>query len=257
MLCFMQSDEDGDGKHIKSRWSTARVARFIKNLLPVQKGFIEKHGFGFLFDIKSFRVPVQFLEWVMSNTYATSYEFMLKNKTIRFTKEMVVKVLGIPSGTMQVEVDSSDFEVEALVEQFKSEYKDGKSYPISKCIQLMSQEEDETTFMRHFMLFLISTILMPGKSNTLCVEYLYSLVDLELLPKLDWADEILHVIMHEVHRFHQLRDSLGNAVALKHFYMEGCLPLLAVSVSILIQCLYIFIVLIMLYAFLHFSDCVC
>jgi len=182
---------------------------------------------------------------------------MLKNKTIRFTKEMVVKVLGIPSGTMQVEVDSSDFEVEALVEQFKSEYKDGKSYPISKCIQLMSQEEDETTFMRHFMLFLISTILMPGKSNTLCVEYLYSLVDLELLLKLDWADEILHVIMHEVHRFHQLWDSLGNAVALKHFYMEGCLPLLAVSVSVLIQCLYIFIVLIMLSAFLHFSDCVC
>ena len=85
---------------------------------------------------------------------------------------MVVKVLGIPSGTMQVEVDSSDFEVEALVEQFKSEYKDGKSYPISKCIQLMSQEQDETTFMRHFMLFLISTILMPSKSNTLCVEYL-------------------------------------------------------------------------------------
>ena len=193
----------------------------------------------------------------MSNTYATSYEFMLKNKTIRFTKEMVVKVLGIPSGTMQVEVDSSDFEVEALVEQFKSEYKDGKSYPISKCIQLMSQEEDETTFMRHFMLFLISTILMPGKSNTLCVEYLYSLVDLELLPKLDWSDEILHVIMHELHRFHQLRDSLGNAVALKHFYMEGCLPLLVVSVSVLIQCLYIFIVLIMLSAFLHFSDCVC
>ena len=80
------------------------------------------------------------------------------------------------------------------------------------------------------MLFLISTILIPGKSNTLCVEYLPCLLKVELIPKLDWADEILHVVMHEVHRFHTLRDYFGHPVAKKHFYMEGCLPLLAVSI---------------------------
>ena len=80
------------------------------------------------------------------------------------------------------------------------------------------------------MLFLISTILIPGKSNTLCVEYLPCLLKVELIPKLDWADEILHVVMHEVHRFHTLRDCFGHPVAMKHFYMEGCLPLLAVSI---------------------------
>jgi len=211
------------------RWSTARVSKFVKTLTPRQKKFIVDNQFGFVLDIKSFRVPIGFIEWVMSNTHAASNEFIIKHKCIRFTKDMVVKVLGVPSGTTQVEVDSSDFEVEALVEQYKSEYKVGKSYPISKCMELMKDEEDEQTFMRHFMLFLISTILMPGKSNTLCVEYLYSLLNLESLINYDWAEEILHVIMHEVRRFHTLRDCLGRAVAMKHFYMEGCLPFLAVS----------------------------
>jgi len=223
-----ESDEDGDGKHIKMRWSTARVSKFVKTLTPRQKKFIVDNQFGFVLDIKSFRVPIGFIEWVMSNTHAASNEFIIKHKCICFTKDMVVKVLGVPSGTTQVEVDSSDFEVEALVEQYKSEYKVDKSYPISKCMELMKDEEDEQTFMRHFMLFLISTILMPGKSNTLCVEYLYSLLNLESLINYDWAEEILHVIMHEVRRFHTLRDCLGRAVAMKHFYMEGCLPFLAI-----------------------------
>lgn len=225
---WFQSDEDGDGKHIKMWWSTARVSKFVKTLTPRQKKFIVDNQFGFVLDIKSFRVPIGFIEWVMSNTHAASNEFIIKHKCIRFTKDMVVKVLGVPSGTTQVEVDSSDFEVEALVEQYKSEYKVGKSYPISKCMELMKDEEDKQTFMRHFMLFLISTILMPGKSNTLCVEYLYSLLNLESLINYDWAEEILHVIMHEVRRFHTLRDCLGRAVAMKHFYMEGCLPFLAI-----------------------------
>ena len=202
----------------------------MKDLLPVQKGFIEKHGFGFVFDIKSFRVPVEFIEWVMSNTFATSYEFLFNEKSITFTKEMVVTVLGVPSGSIQVDVDCSDFEDEALVKKFKAEYKEGKSYPIRKCVELMTAEQGEQAFMRHFMLFLISTILIPGKSNTLCVEYLPCLLKVELIPKLDWADEILHVVMHEVHRFHTLRDYFGHPVAKKHFYMEGCLPLLAVSI---------------------------
>lgn len=79
----------------------------------------------------------------MSNTHVTSHEFIFNQKCIRFTRDMVIKVLGVPSGTTPVEVDSSDFEVEALVEQYKSEYKDGKSYPINKCMNLMLNEEDE------------------------------------------------------------------------------------------------------------------
>jgi hypothetical protein len=50
---------------------------------------------------------------------------------------------------------------------------------------------------------------------------LYSLMSLESLSKCDWAEEILHVIMHGVRRFHTLRDCLGCAVATKTFLHEG------------------------------------
>jgi hypothetical protein len=208
---------DDDDKHIKFSWSTARVAKIFKQLNPNQKEFVEKHGFGYLVNIKKFTVPVGFLEWVMHNTSASA-------------KQMVIKVLGIPCGDRLVDVDSRDFEIEALVEKYKAQYKDGDTYSIKKCIDLMLNEYDEKdNFMRHFMLFIISTILIPVKSNSLTVEYLYSLVDLNLLPQYDWAEEVLHVIMHEVGRFHSLRDFHGNVVASKHFYMYGSLPLLAVS----------------------------
>ncbi|WVZ93371.1 hypothetical protein U9M48_039357 [Paspalum notatum var. saurae] len=164
----------------------------------------------------------------MSKTFATSHEFIFNHKFIHFTKDMVIKVLGFPSSSQPVQTCSDDFEIEALVEKYKLEYVDQNSYTIRKCMDLMSKENDETTFMRHFLMFLISTILIPGKANTLTVEYLCSLVDVEKFASYDWAEEVLHVIMFEVNRFHTLRDSLGHAVALKHFYMEGCLPLLPI-----------------------------
>ncbi|KAL6660353.1 hypothetical protein ACP70R_001899 [Stipagrostis hirtigluma subsp. patula] len=142
---------------------------------------------------------------------------------------MVVKVFGIPSGTKPVEVSSPDFQIDALVDGLKAEYKVGRTYPISKCIQLvLSEVEDELKFMRHFMLFLISSILIPGKANDTCVEYLYSLVDMSQFKEYDWAEQILYVLMCEVHRFHSLRDCLGRSVARKHFWMEGCLPFPAI-----------------------------
>ncbi|KAL6594297.1 hypothetical protein ACP70R_048490 [Stipagrostis hirtigluma subsp. patula] len=225
----VESESDGDGKHISHRFSTSRVVKLVTQLKPVQKHFITKNGFGVVLDIPKFRVPVPFLEWLMEHTFATSNEFIYKDKRIQFTRDMVVKVFGIPSGTKPVEVSSPDFQIDALVDGLKAEYKVGRTYPISKCIQLvLSEVEDELKFMRHFMLFLISSILIPGKANDTCVEYLYSLVDMTQFKEYDWAEQILYVLMCEVHRFHSLRDCLGRSVARKHFWMEGCLPFLAI-----------------------------
>ncbi|KAL6653733.1 hypothetical protein ACP70R_008657 [Stipagrostis hirtigluma subsp. patula] len=224
----VESESDGDGKHISHRFSASRIVKIVHGLQPAQKDFIIKYGFGFVFNIVKFRVPVQFLEWIMEHTFATSNEFIFKQKRIQFTRDMVVKVLGIPSGQKEVEVSSPDFQIDALVDGLKAQYKVGLTYPINKCIELMKAELDEEKFMRHFMLYLISTILIPGKANTTCVEYLYSLLDIKKLTEYDWAERVLYVLMCEVHRFHSLRDFLGRAVARSHFWMEGCLPLLAI-----------------------------
>ncbi|WVZ77042.1 hypothetical protein U9M48_024945 [Paspalum notatum var. saurae] len=187
----VESDEDGDGKHIKYQFSPSCVHRFLKTLAPNQKDFIIKHGLGYVFDIKNFHVPIELTEWVMSKTFATSHEFIFNHKFIHFTKDMVIKVLGFPSGSQPVQSCSDDFEIEALVEKYKLEYEDQNSYIIRKCMDLISKENDETTFMRHFLMFLISTILILGKANTLTVEYLYSLVDVEKFASYDWAKEKL------------------------------------------------------------------
>ncbi|KAL6839436.1 hypothetical protein ACP4OV_030706 [Aristida adscensionis] len=224
----VESDSDCDGYHIKLRFSTARISRFVKTLNETQKGFIEKHGFGFILDVQQFVIPIGFIERVMKYTDPYLDEFIFGKKRIKLNSDMVCKVLGVPSGNIDVKFHTNDPDVAACVAKWKSEYKVGRSYPIKKCLELMFNNNDEETFMRSFFLFLISTILIPDKSNTIRVDYLYFLVDINSFADFDWAGHILHVVMSEVLRFQKFRDFLGRPIEISNYCMEGCLPLLPI-----------------------------
>ncbi|TVU12230.1 hypothetical protein EJB05_45863, partial [Eragrostis curvula] len=226
-LCF----DDDEANLIKHRFSTKRVINFVDSLGQPQKDIIKKYGFEFVFELTKFCVPVSFLEWLMVHTSGVTNEFIYRDKVIRFGKDMVKKVFKFPTGKDKVETYSHDFEVDLEVDELKSQYRDGRLFPISRCMSLMKDELDEHKFMRSFMLFLISTILIPGKNNDVQVEYLYSLRDMSKIAKYDWADKILDVVMCEVHRFHSLRNSYGRMAPKKQFYFDGCLPLLAIVYS--------------------------
>ncbi|KAL6623131.1 hypothetical protein ACP70R_033010 [Stipagrostis hirtigluma subsp. patula] len=227
-LGVVESDSDCDGYHIKHRFSTTRITRLVKSLNDTQKGFLCKHGFGFILNVKKFCIPIGFIEWVMTHTVPGLNEFSYGKKRIKFTPDMVCKVLGIPSGDNEVRLHSDDSEVNDLVAKWKADYKEGRTYPIKKCLHLMKNNNDEESFMRSFLLFLISSIMVPDKSNTVRVNYLYSLVNIGDFASFDWAGHILHEVMGEVRRFQGLRDFLGRPLDISNFYMESCLPMLAI-----------------------------
>ncbi|KAL6622988.1 hypothetical protein ACP70R_032867 [Stipagrostis hirtigluma subsp. patula] len=221
-LGVVESDSDCDGYHIKHRFSTSRIRKLVASLNVTQKGFLLKHGFGFILNVQKFYVPIGFMEWLMSHTVPGLNEFVFNQKRIKFNSDKVSKVLGITSGDKEVMLESDDPNVNDLVAKWKADYKEGRSYPIKKCLQLMKNNNDEESFMRSFLLMLISSILVLDKSNTVRVNYLYSLVDIGAFGTFDWAGHIIHEVMGEVRRFQGLRDFLGRPLDISNFYMEGC-----------------------------------
>jgi len=164
----------------------------------------------------------------MSHTCPLSSEIIVGGNHITITKSMVTKVLGIPQGSEPVVTQSKCKEVTDAVNRIKEKYVERKQYPISKCEELMKNDHDEVSFMRSFMMLLISTIIAPGKDNCCSIEYLYSLVDISKIQSYDWAGMILDKVMSEVKRYHNNVNSSDPQKRNMKFYYEGFLPLLAI-----------------------------
>ena len=203
--------------------------KVVANLDIEQKKIISKYDFQNILPVSRFKVPDCFLEWLMSHTCPLSSEIIVGGNHITITKSMVTKVLGIPQGSEPVVTQSKCKEVTDAVNRIKEKYVERKQYPISKCEELMKNDHDEVSFMRSFMMLLISTILAPGKDNCCSIEYLYSLVDISKIQSYDWAGMILDKVMSEVKRYHNNVNSSDPQKRNMKFYYEGFLPLLAVS----------------------------
>jgi hypothetical protein len=160
------------------------VLKVVQQLDNIQKGFISKHCFQNPLQVSRITVPNIFLEWIMSHTCPSSSEIVIGDRHIAITKSMVSKVIGIPRGNEQLVTKSSNKEVQNAVYEIRKQYTEGKMYPISKCEELIRNNHDEVSFMRSFMLLVISAMLFPGKDNCCQVEFLYSLLDISKIQTL-------------------------------------------------------------------------
>uniref|UniRef100_A0A0A9CZH3 Uncharacterized protein n=1 Tax=Arundo donax TaxID=35708 RepID=A0A0A9CZH3_ARUDO len=210
---------------IKHRFSSRRMRDVVNSLTDKQKGYVKKHGFGKLLDILSFS-PLPLMEWVMDHIRIGSSQFVYKNRCIKFTKDVVKQVLGIPSGSLPVALHSVDDNISSAVSKLKSAYCIvGDKPSISTVISVLIGDEVEESFMRSFMLIAISTVLCPSTENFVNLNYLNSLTHIPDLQNFDWAGHILSYILSEVKRYQEKVDA-GDMVGGKSLYFGSCLPLL-------------------------------
>ncbi|TVU10225.1 hypothetical protein EJB05_43739, partial [Eragrostis curvula] len=214
---------------IKHRFSSRRLSIIVKSLNDTQRGFLEKNGFGHLLDINWFSVPVPFMEWVMDHVIVDLSQFVHKKKCIKFTKLMVKQVFGIPSGNTPVILHSVDSNLISEFLRLKSFYSvngDDK-VSISHVTSLLLKDDNEESFMRSFMLIILSTILCPSTQNFVNLNYLYNLCDMKSLKLIDWYGHILTYILSEVKRY-QGKVSSDEMNYGSSFYFGSCLPFLAI-----------------------------
>ena len=222
---------------IKSRFSTLRFRKVVKQFNPIQFGHIENHNMSHMLDAPDhLMIPMDFLQWLVDHTFyggSRSYFFKHKDKQIFFTKDIVYKVFGFQRGTVPFVLDSKDAEAVSEVEFLCSQYLDGSNIPVSKVESVMLGSNDERVFLRSFTLFYITTVLCPSTYNFVNPMYLFSLRDRDILlvEYLDFGSLCLNNLFEEIDSW---KDKIFNSTLdyNRISWIGGCLPLLGVRVML-------------------------
>ncbi|CAM0957868.1 unnamed protein product [Alopecurus aequalis] len=209
---------------IRSRFSGARIRDIMRNLTPRQQGYVAKYGFEHFNRIGEFSVHEPLAEWIMGKINPPFSEFRINaEKTIVFSKSLVQKVLGVPSGGRPFVLHGNKTD---KINELRSLYlNNGLRATIPHAVSLLKNDEDEESFMRTFLLIAFAAVLTPTTGNTIDLDYLWPLEDMSAVQDLDWAGHITEHLMDEVQKF-QFK---SREEKMTNFWVGGCLPLLMIA----------------------------
>lgn len=208
---------------IRSRYSGRRIRDIMRNLTPRQQGYVAKYGFEHFNRIGEFSVHEPLVEWIMGKINPPFSEFRINaEKTIVFSKSLVQKVLGVPSGGRPFVLHGHKTD---KINELRAMYlNNALRATIPHAVSLLKNDEDEESFMRTFLLIAFSAVLTPTTGNTIDLDYLWPLEDMSAIQDLDWAGHITEHLMDEVQKF-QFK---SREEKMTNFWVGGCLPLLMV-----------------------------
>ncbi|CAM0904655.1 unnamed protein product [Alopecurus aequalis] len=176
-------------------------------------------------NISPFDAPMELFEFIAMHTNAKIREFQYHEKAIMFTRHMVVKVLGVPSGPRRLDLLKRSQESD-----LRDMYRNDKGRPtIAKAIHELEHydENDEAVFVRNFGLVALATVLCPGTGNMTNLEYLASLMDRDSLDQYAFDENILAEVMSEVEVFQVKIKNLRELDVSKIQWVGQCMPFLA------------------------------
>jgi hypothetical protein len=208
--------------------------KIVKKFNPIQRSFISKHGLENLLKLPDhLMVPMTLLQWLADHTSTGEEKFLQhKEKIIHFTKDMVDKVFGFPSGVKPFVTESSDPEIIREVDEIQRQYLQGKKQiGVSNVESVLLGSNEEVIFIRSFLLLLITTVLCPSTYNFVNPKYLFSLRDSDIVDvaNLDLGTLCLNHLWNEVNAWKTKVFKDGSDFN-RMLWIGGCLPLLAVCV---------------------------
>lgn len=186
---------------------------------------------GNLLNISKFSAPEGLLEWIVDRIDPKLGEFRnpRNNNNILFTRQMVEKALGLPSGTRPV-VIISKHEESPHREFYKTDYEHGRRAPIHHAATMLENgnDLDDETFFRTFFLVALATHFTPGTGNMVPLEYLGSLEVASEVCEYAWGEQILKDVMTEVDTFQKKKKKALLDDVFKKIWVGSCLPVLAI-----------------------------
>lgn len=183
----------------KDRFAAKRLRTIADKLSVEKRAVIEaKSAFRALLNVSPFHVPNELIDFVAEHTSPKLREFKFHKKSIVFTAAMMRKVFGILSGRRPVELlkrsEHSDL---------REVYKGGSSRPdIPTAAKLLGTcaATDEDTIIRTWDLLCMATVVDPGSSNNVSLEYLGSMTVPTRTHEYAWDELILELAMQEVQK---------------------------------------------------------
>ncbi|VAH00927.1 unnamed protein product [Triticum turgidum subsp. durum] len=209
---------------IRSRFSAGRIREIMRGLTPRQQGYVAKYGFEHFNRIGAFSVHEPLTEWIMGKINPPFSEFRINaDKTIVFSKPLVQKILGVPTGGRPFVLHGQKSD---KIKELRDLYlNNGLRATIPHCVSLLKNNEDEESFMRTFLLIALAAVLTPTTGNTIDLDYLWAFEDMSKVHDLDWAGHITEHLMDEVQKFQYK----SREEKMRDFWVGGCLPLLTIA----------------------------
>ncbi|KAE8793823.1 hypothetical protein D1007_31406 [Hordeum vulgare] len=207
----------------KMRFNSKWLGDLAQQLSPAKQGIIRNGLFGNLLDIKPFKVPHALIEFVVMHTNHALLEFKYKNKSIKFSKNMVKRIFNVPSGDSPLKLLKKSDE-----HDLRNIYKEGNIAPIAHVFKLLRDcsDTDEAMIRRTWALVALAIVVCPGTDNMVNLEYLPSLENMDLVHNLAWDEHLLARAMEEVAVFQEKKWGQATIENPKEFQIGSCLPML-------------------------------
>ncbi|KAI4984472.1 hypothetical protein ZWY2020_017102 [Hordeum vulgare] len=196
-----------------------------EGIITGEQGIIRNGLFGNLLDIKPFKVPHALIEFVVMHTNHALLEFKYKNKSIKFSKNMVKRIFNVPSGDSPMKLLKKSDE-----HDLRSIYKEANRAPIAHVFKLLRDcgDIDEAMIKRTWALVALAIVVFPGTDNMVHLECLHSLENMDLVHNLVWDEHLLARAMEEVAVFQEKKRGQATIENPKEFQIGSCLPMLAI-----------------------------
>ena len=224
---MQQHGREGERGGVSNAFSAKRLRRVIdKEMSPRKREIIAGSAFKELLHVSGFAAPMELIEFVAMHTNPRLREFRFKNKSILFTREMVKKVLGVPSGPRQM-----DMLKRSVPSDLRDMYKNEAGRPsLARAIEVLKScpDTDVETVIRSFGLVAFGTVLCPGTGNMVRCEYLGSMMDVNAIDQYAIDEHILCEVMREVEVFQKKIEKRRELDVTKIQWIGQCLPMLAV-----------------------------
>ncbi|CAM0943160.1 unnamed protein product [Alopecurus aequalis] len=157
---------------------------------------IANSAFKELLNVSPFGAPMELIEFVVKHTNPKLREFRFKNKIILFTRGMVTKVLGVPSGDRPM-----DLLKRSVQSDLRGMYKNKKGRTsLAKATEVLKNcaDTDVPTIIKSFGLIALGTVLCPGTGNMVSCEHLGSMLEVDNIEQYAIDEHILCEVMKEV-----------------------------------------------------------
>ncbi|KAI4973463.1 hypothetical protein ZWY2020_035724 [Hordeum vulgare] len=196
-----------------------------QQLSPAKQGIIRNGLFGNFLDIKPFKIPPALIEFVVMHTNHALLEFKYKNKSIKFSQNMVKRIFDVSSGDSPTKLLKKSDE-----HDLRSIYKEGNRAPIAHVFKLLRDcsDMDEAMIKRTWALVALAIVVFPGTGNMVNLEYLPSLGNMDLVYNLAWDEHLLTRATEEVAVFQEKKRGQATIENPKEYQIGSCLPMLAI-----------------------------
>ncbi|XP_063940339.1 uncharacterized protein LOC135149228 isoform X2 [Daucus carota subsp. sativus] len=182
---------------VKLRVSPRILSEMIFNLTEEQRKWVQRSGFGLLFNFELEMLPAKLAYNVLQIFDHNSVTLKLKNKDIQITEDDVFDVLGLPYGGIKIQLaDETKFKQreETWNAQFANE-KEREQITAQMLVHKMRKQGVSDNFKLNFLIVMSNTLIGTTSSAYVDKQLLRIDDDLEHLQRYNWSEYLLHYLV--------------------------------------------------------------